>query len=144
MKQSTDRNYNYPLEGGKSYYSGGAGLLSTALDYGQFIQMLVNNGHYNGHRLLSRKTIEMITKNQVGDLWKGEAFGLGCGITTKVSSGTILNSVGNYWWGGYFSTSYWIDPVEDLVAVFMTQMFPDEHEEIYEKFQVLAYQAIID
>lgn len=144
LRPSTDKDYYYPLEGGKSYYSGGAGLLSTALDYGKFLQMLVNNGHYNGHRLLSRKTIEIITKNQVGDLWNGNSFGLGFGITTEESSASILSSPGNYWWGGYFSTSYWIDPVEDLVAVFMTQMFPAPHAEIHKKFQVLAYQAIVD
>jgi len=144
LRQSTDKDYYYPLEGGKSYYSGGAGLLSTALDYGKFLQMLVNKGHYNGHQLLSRKTIEIMTKNQVGKLLNGESFGLGFGITTEVNSATTLSSVNNFWWGGYFSTSYWIDPVEDLVAVFMTQMFPAPHGEIHNKFQVLAYQAIID
>jgi len=144
LRPSTDRDYYYPLEGGKSYYSGGAGLLSTALDYGKFLQMLVNNGQYNGHRLLSRKTIDIMTKNQVGDLWGGGAFGLGFGITTEEGSASILGSVGNYWWGGYFSTSFWVDPAEELVAVFMTQMFPAPHDEIHKKFQVLAYQAIVD
>ncbi len=119
-------------------------MLSTALDYGKFLQMLVNNGHYKDHRFLSRKTVEMMTKNQVGDLWKGDAIGLGFGITIEEGSASILSSVGNYGWCGYFSTSYWIDPTEELVAVFMTQMFPNNHGEIHEKFQVLAYQAIID
>jgi CubicO group peptidase (beta-lactamase class C family) len=144
LRPSTVMDYYYPVEGNKSYYSGGAGLLSTAFDYGKFLQMLVNNGYYNGHQLLSRKTVEIITKNQVGDLWKGNHFGLGFGITTEESSASVLSSPGNYWWGGYFSTSYWIDPSEGLVAVFMTQMFPNNHGEIHKKFQVLTYQAIVD
>lgn len=66
LRPSRDRDYYYPIEGGKSYYSGGAGLLSTAEDYCKFLQMLLNNGQYGEHQLLSRKTIEIITKNQVG------------------------------------------------------------------------------
>ena len=141
---STVEEYNYPIKGGKSYYSGGAGILSTALDYAKFLQMLVNGGSYNGHHLLSRKTIDLMTKNQVGDLWGSGAFGLGFGITTETGSAEKLSSVGNYWWGGYFSTSFWVDPEEDLIAVMMTQMFPAWHGEIHQKFQVLTYQAIVD
>jgi len=136
--------YDYPLKGGQSYYSGGAGLLSTANDYGKFIQMLVNKGTYNGHRLLSRKTIELITKDHVGNLREESGFGLGFGITTREGSKKMLSSAGNYWWGGYFSTSFWIDPVEDLVAVLMTQKHPDRHGDIHDKFKVLTYQAIVD
>ena len=144
LRPSTDRDYYYPIQGGKSYYSGGAGLLSTAEDYCKFLQMLVNNGSYGEHQLLGRKTIEMITKNQVGDMRNGGVFGLGFGVTTEEGSSEILSSPGNFWWGGYFSTSFWIDPTEDLVAVFLTQMFPAPHGEIHQKFQVLAYQAIVD
>ena len=141
-ERSTVEEYYYPVKGGKSYYSGGAGLLSTALDYAKFLQMLVNGGIYNGHQLLSRKTIDLMTKNQVGDFWGDRAFGLGFGITTESGSAEKLSSIGNYWWGGYFSTSFWIDPVEDLVAISLTQMFPAWHGEIHQKFQVLTYQAI--
>jgi len=144
LRPSTDKDYYYPVEGGKSYYSGGAGLLSTAEDYCRFLQMLLNNGWYGEHQLLSRKTIEIITKNQVGDLRDGRIFGLGFAVTTEEASAKILSSPGSYWWGGYFSTSFWIDPTEDLVAVFMTQMFPSPHGEIHQKFQVGAYQAISD
>jgi CubicO group peptidase (beta-lactamase class C family) len=144
FKESTVEGYNYPLEGAKSYYSGGAGLLSTAHDYGKFIQMLVNEGTYNGHHLLSRKTVELMTKDQVGDLREQSGFGLGFGITTKEGSKKRLSSPGNFWWSGYFSTSFWIDPVEDLVAVLMTQKHPDSHGEIHDKFKVLTYQAIVE
>jgi CubicO group peptidase (beta-lactamase class C family) len=144
FKESPVEGYNYPLEGAKSYYSGGAGLLSTAHDYGKFIQMLVNEGTYNGHHLLSRKTVELMTKDQVGDLREQSGFGLGFGITTKEGSKKWLSSPGNFWWSGYFSTSFWIDPVEDLVAVLMTQKHPDRHGEIHDKFKVLTYQAIVE
>jgi CubicO group peptidase (beta-lactamase class C family) len=144
FKESPVEGYNYPLEGAKSYYSGGAGLLSTAHDYGKFIQMLVNEGTYNGHHLLSRKTVELMTKDQVGDLREQSGFGLGFGITTKEGSKKWLSSPGNFWWSGYFSTSFWIDPVEDLVAVLMTQKHPDKHGEIHDKFKVLTYQAIVE
>lgn len=144
LRPSTDRDYYYPIEGGKSYYSGGAGLLSTAEDYCTFLQMMVNNGRYGEHQLLSRKTIEIITRDQVGDLWYRNNFGLGFGVVTEEGSAAILSTPGVYWWGGYFSTSYWIDPREELVAVFMTQMYPAPHDEIHDKFQVLAYQAIVD
>ncbi|MFW6103525.1 MAG: serine hydrolase domain-containing protein [Bacteroidota bacterium] len=144
LQRSEEEAYNYPLEGDTSYHSGGAGLLSTAHDYGKFIQMLVNKGTYNGHRLLSPKTIELMTKDHVGDLREESGFGLGFGITTREGSKKMLSSAGNYWWGGYFSTSFWIDPLEDLVAVLMTQKYPDRHGEIHDKFKVLTYQAIVD
>jgi len=134
----------YPYEGGKSYYSGGSGLSSTALDYAKFIQMLLNNGSYNNVRLLSRKTIDLMTMNQVGDLLGDGAFGLGFGITTEEDNTRKLGSVGNYRWGGYFSTIFWIDPEEDLIAVLMKQILDSKHEDLHDKFEVLTYQAIID
>ena len=106
--------------------------------------MLVNKGTCNGHRLLSLKTIELMTKDHVGYLREESGFGLGFGITTREGSKKMLSSAGNYWWGGYFSTSFWIDPVENLVAVLMTQKYPDRHGEIHDKFKVLTYQAIVD
>ncbi len=144
LHRSEEEAYDYPVKGGQSYYSGGAGLLSTAHDYGKFMQMLVNGGTYNGNHLLSRKTVELMTKDQVGDLREESGFGLGFGITTEEGSKKRLSSPGNFWWGGYFSTSFWIDPVEDLVAVLMTQKYPERHGEIHDKFKVLTYQSIVD
>ena len=86
VKKSTVKEYNYPVEGGKSYFSGGAGLSSTALDYAKFLQMLLNNGSYNGTRILSRKTIDLMITKQIGNLWGNSAFGLGFGITTKTDA----------------------------------------------------------
>ena len=144
LRKSENEQYNYALDSNISYFSGGGGLCSTALDYAKFLQMLVNGGKYNGTQFLSRKTVDLIKTNQVGDLWGDGAFGLGFGITTKKNTADLLSSEGNYWWSGYFNTSYWIDPSEDLIAVFMTQMRPMEHWNIHDKFQVLTYQAIVD
>ena len=144
LRKSENEQYNYALDSKISYLSGGGGLCSTALDYAKFLQMLVNGGKYNGTQFLSRKTVDLIKTNQVGDLWGDGAFGLGFGITTKKNTADLLSSEGNYWWSGYFNTSYWIDPSEDLIAVFMTQMRPMEHWDINDKFQVLTYQAIVD
>jgi len=144
LRKSENEQYNYALESNISYLSGGGGLCTTALDYAKFLQMLVNGGKYNGTQFLSRKTIDLIKSNQIGDLWGDGAFGLGFGITTMKNTTKLLSSEGNYWWSGYFNTSFWIDPSEDLIAVFMTQMRPLEHWDIHDKFQVLTYQAIVD
>ena len=142
LSESKTTAYNYPFEGGKSYYSGGAGLQSTALDYAKFLQMLLNGGSYNGHQLLGRKTVDLIAMNQLGNLFGVNDFGLGFGITTKKGNAEILGSAGNYWWGGYFSTSFWVDPKEDLIAVLMVQDYPAFHGDIHKKFQVLTYQSL--
>jgi len=144
QKEEAQESFNYPIEGEKSYFSGGAGLSSTALDYAKFIQMLLNDGKYNGVRLLSRKTVELIRTNQIGGLWGDGEFGLGFGITSEADKHKKLCSIGNYWGGGYFSTTFWIDPKEDLIAVLMKQLYLDEHEELNEKFEVLTYQSIMD
>lgn len=140
---TTDARYDYPYSGDKSYFSGGAGICCTILDYARFMQMMVNGGSYNGHQILGRKTIDLMTMNQVGDLSGDGEFGLGFGLVSEKNKNQILSSVGNYSWGGYFSTSYWMDPEEDLIGLFFTQMFPMQYGEIHQKFQVMAYQALI-
>ena len=87
-----------------------------------------------------------MTTNQIGELriWGGAPFGLGFALVSEDQKHFMLSSVGNYSWGGYFNTSYWLDPEEELVATFMTQMSPAIHGDIHQKFQVLTYQAIID
>jgi CubicO group peptidase (beta-lactamase class C family) len=107
---------NYPLIN-STYYSGGAGLSSTIYDYAVFLQMLLNNGTYNGKRLLSRNTIRIMTMNQIGDLsiWGGEKFGLGFQVVTEKTAGKTLAQEGTYSWGGAFSTSYLVDPKEKIV-----------------------------
>ncbi|SFF36251.1 serine hydrolase domain-containing protein [Thermoflexibacter ruber] len=137
----------YPVKGAKKYFSGGSGLTSTALDYLKFCQFILNGGTYNGKRLLSRKTIELMTKNQIGDLaiWGGSKFGLGFSISTEKTAAQKLGSVGRLGWGGALSTHFWIDPKEEIVGVLMMQIFSSTHNsEIYDKFENATYQSIID
>ncbi len=144
IQKSEDARYDYPLKGSKTYESGGAGLCSTAMDYTRFMQMLINGGKYNGHQILAPKSIALMTMDHTGGLFGQNSFGLGFGITTEETVHQQLSSVGNYWWGGYFHTHFWLDPTEDLVAALMLQMYPVLHGEIEQKFQVLTYQSIID
>jgi len=133
---------NYPNMDG-TYYSGGGGLSSTAYDYSIFMQMLLNGGEYNGKRILSRSSIRMMTSNQIGDIDFGDdKFGLGFGIVTERGAAKTPVSPGTFSWGGMFSSSYWIDPKEKIIAQFFLQQFPNSHSDIHEKFKALVYQAI--
>ncbi len=129
------------------FHAGGAGLQSTAADYLRFCQMMLNEGELNGNRLLGRKTVELIRMNHIAEDWQplwrtGSGFGLGFAVITNVADTHSLGSVGTYSWGGLASTTFWIDPVEDLVAIFMTQLIGDSP--FHAQFRVLAYQAIVD
>ena len=144
VKSMPQESVNYPLLKG-TYFSGGAGLSSTTKDYAIFLQMLLNKGVFNGKRLLSRRTVELITTNQIGDLSLGrDKFGLGFQITTEAGQAELGVSEGSFSWGGYFSTIYWADPRERLVCLLFTQQFPLSHSEIHDKFRVLVYQALND
>jgi CubicO group peptidase (beta-lactamase class C family) len=135
---------NYPLLKG-NYFSGGAGLSSTTRDYAVFLQMLVNKGEYNGKKLLSRRTVELITCNQIGDLNLGvDKFGLGFQITTERGQAVLGISEGSFAWGGYFGTTYWADPKERLVCLLFMQQSPLSHGEIQSKFRALVYQTLED
>jgi CubicO group peptidase (beta-lactamase class C family) len=130
---------NYPLSGG-TYYSGGA-----VKDYAIFLQMLLNKGEYNGKRFLSRRTVDLITSNQVGDLNLGNnKFGLGFEITTQKGQAKLGLTEGSFSWGGYFGTIYWADPKEKLVCLMFVQQSPLRHGEIQDKFRALVYQALAD
>jgi CubicO group peptidase (beta-lactamase class C family) len=135
---------DYPLRR-KSYFSGGAGLSSTAYDYAVFLQMMLNGGTYNGKRLLSRNTVRMMTMNQIGDVPLGnDKFGLGFSVVTAKGSGATPAQEGTYSWGGAFKTSYWVDPKEKMVIVFYRQLLNTTHGELADKFRVMAYSALND
>ncbi len=129
------------------HHSGGAGLQSTAADYLRFCQMLLNDGELDGVRLLGRKTVELIRMNHISDDWQplertGCGFGLGFAVVTNVADTNSLGSEGTYSWGGLASTTFWIDPVEDLIGILMTQLIGDSP--FHAQFRVLAYQSITD
>lgn len=135
---------DYPSLDGGSFYSGGGGLVSTAYDYAIFMQMLLNEGEYNGKHLLSRNSIHLMTINQVGDINIGRnaKFGLGFQIVTEADQSRNTVSLGTFSWGGMFASSYWIDPKEKIVGQFVLQQYPFSHGELAEKFKVAVYQAL--
>lgn len=130
----------YPKMQG-TYYSGGAGLSGTIEDYAKFLQLFINGGTYNGTRLISRKTVELMLTNQIPDL-QADPFGLGFGIETAKNDHREPSSLGTFTWGGAFNTSYWGDPKEKIVALIYTNMYGARYGNM--GFKTLVYQAVID
>jgi CubicO group peptidase (beta-lactamase class C family) len=134
------------VNGPRKSFSGGAGLVSTASDYARFLQMLLNGGVLDGVRLLSPKTVELMTSNHVGSLYANGTmgFGLGFEITEHVGRSGRPGSVGEYGWGGAYHTKYWVDPAEKLVVVFMTQLLPASGSTVHTTLRQLIYASIVD
>ncbi len=146
-KQGTMNSQGHYVKGPRKSFSGGAGLLSTANDYAVFLQMVLNGGIYDGTRILSRKSVELMTVNHLDKipyLWStGTGFGLGFSITTDLGASGAIGSKGTFGWGGAYHSVYWADPQEDLLVVYFTQVIPitlDDHN----KLRALVYQSIID
>ena len=138
---------DYPIKGAKTFFSGGAGLSSTAKDYAIFLQMYLNGGEYNGVRLLSRKTVDVILSNQIGDIWgdSDTKFGLAFELLTeKGQRKGGLGSEGTFNWGGYFNTQYFADPKENVIGIIMKQTQGPENDITGWKFRQLVFQAIDD
>ena len=137
-------NIDYPKENG-TLFAGGAGLTSTAYDYAVFLQTFLNGGEYNGKRILSPAVVHLMTQNQIGELSNGRnKFGLGFAIVTEKEAARIPVSVGAFDWGGILGTTYWADPKDKIVALLMTQKYPNAvWGEMQDKFKVLVYQAIV-
>lgn len=133
-------------EGPRQSFSGGAGLLSTASDYAKFLQMTLNGGELNGIRLVSRKTIELMTTDHLSDIafQPGQGFGLGFSIATDLGLRGTLGSEGEYAWGGAYHSVYWVDPVEDLLVVYLTQIIPATNLDDHTTLRNGVYQAIVD
>ena len=138
-------------------YSGGGGLVSTAADYLRFARMLARGGELDGVRLLGRKSIELMTANHLpGDMaamgqprfsestYEGIGFGLGLSVLLDPARAQILGSAGEFAWGGAASTAFWVDPVEELVVVLLTQLLPSSTYPLRRELRVLTYQAIMD
>lgn len=133
---------------GKKYFSGGAGLVSTAQDYSRFAQMLLNRGALDGVRLLGPKTVELMTTSHTLDLnlantpvlGAGAEWGLGFKITSDLGATQLPGSPGMYGWSGIYGTFFWVDPKEKLVGVMMVQRYPGPPAAA--PFQTLTYQAI--
>ena len=132
------------------FYSGAGGLAGTAEDYLRFCQMMLNGGHLDGKRLVSRKTVELMTANHIGrlpmwtDTLSGYRFGLGFRVREHTGEAALLGSNGSYGWGGAYGTLFWIDPKEDMVGILMIQLLPYAHLNIRPEFQNAVTQAIVD
>ena len=139
-----------------SFVSGGGGLISTCSDYLRFCQMLLNGGTLDGARLLSPKTLQLMTSNHLPggkdlpDLsvslfsetsYAGAGFGLGFSVTTDPARALLPGSAGDFSWGGMASTYFWIDPREELIVIFMTQLMPSTTYPIRRELRTLVYSA---
>jgi len=136
----------YPRAGAISFFSGGAGLSSTAIDYARFLQMYLNNGEYNGTRLLSRTTVNFMMKNQIGELWGPNShYGLAFGVLTDAGEAQGgRGSEGTFGWSGYFNTQYFADPEEQIIGILMKQTQGATGDQTGWKFRQLVFQAIDD
>jgi len=133
---------------GATFQSGGGGLISTARDYMRFSQMMLDNGALNGVRLLSRKSVELMTTNHMGGVehpFSGGRAGFGLGFAVAIDQGAVgeLGSVGEFNWGGAAGTTFWIDPREQLIGLFMVQSIP-HRTRLGKTFKLLTYQSIED
>ena len=139
-------------------FSGGGGLVSTALDYHRFCRMLLNHGELDGVRIVGRKTLELMTMNHLpggSDLSAmsrslfseaanaGTGFGLGFAVNLDPAKSMVQGSVGEYYWGGMFSTAFFVDPVEQVTMVFMTQLSPSSTYPIRRELKTLIYSALV-
>jgi CubicO group peptidase (beta-lactamase class C family) len=135
---------DYPSRGPKKLLSGGAGLVSSAMDYARFCQMMLDDGKVGNTRLLSRKSVELMTHDQLGKITTDMGFGLGFGVDGVKAPLTELGSVGSYNWGGFFYTGFSIDPKEQMIVIFMAQLHPTGDLTLDRQVHELAYQAISD
>lgn len=140
-EDSTRTDY---LNGPRKLFSGGAGLCSTASDYGRFLQMLLNGGELDGVRLLNRRTVDLMHVNHTRDLfkWDTKSFGLGFWVNVDPGLGGELVSEGAYGWGSAYYPQYFVDPKEKMIAVFMTQLMPSGGNTLNKRYQTTIYQAL--
>ncbi len=138
-------------------YSGGGGLISTAADYLKFAEMIRKLGEYDGGHLLGSRTVDFMTQNHLdGDLanfgqpvfsevsFVGVGFGLGGWVMLEPALSQMMGSPGDFGWGGMASTVFWVDPVEDMTVLFLTQFIPSSYYPLRKELRALVYQALID
>ena len=136
-------NPNYPLVP-KTYFSGGAGLSSTAYDYAIFLQMILNQGKYNGKQIIAPRTAAIMISPQMDFKTNGnDDFSLGFSITSEKSARLNARNKGSFSWGGYYGTNYWADPVDHLVVLVMTQHTPNSHGDLTNKIERIIYGSMV-
>ena len=122
----------------------GAGLLSTAADYARFLEAIRNGGTLAGQRILGRKSVALMTADHLGAtaFRPGMGFGLGFSVLHDVGARGLMGTVGELGWGGAYHTTYWIDPAEELVVIYMTQLRPATGSDDYGQLRVAIYSAL--
>jgi CubicO group peptidase (beta-lactamase class C family) len=135
---------DYPARSPKTLFAGGAGLSSTATDYWRFAQMMLDGGKAGSTRLISRKSVELMSHDQLGRINQDIGFGLGFGTHGEKSPLNEVGSPGTYYWGGFFYTTFFIDPKEEMIGVFMGQLHPAGGLTLDRAVKNLMYQAITD
>jgi CubicO group peptidase (beta-lactamase class C family) len=146
-----ERSFANPADRGGTYFSGAGGLCGTAEDYVRFSQMLLNGGQLDGQRLLSPKTVRLMRTNHIGQLpivradMRGYRFGLGVQVVDDVAHARSLQSASSFGWNGAFSTTFFVDPAEDMVHVFLTQtaVHPDLTARLWADVETLVNQAVV-
>jgi CubicO group peptidase (beta-lactamase class C family) len=138
------RGQGHYVEGPRRSFSGGAGIVSTARDYARFLQMILNRGEIDGVRILSPRSVDLMTSNQIPTIYgqNGRGFGLGFETVERIGASGYY-SVGSFGWGGAYGSTYMVDPAERLVVVFMINQMP-MRSDVAGKFPTLVYQALTD
>jgi len=138
------RGQGHYVEGPRRSFSGGAGIVSTARDYARFLQMILNRGEIDGVRILSPRSVDLMTSNQIPTIYSqnGRGFGLGFETVERVG-GNGYYSVGSFGWGGAYGSTYMVDPVERMIVLFMINQMPNRTD-VASKFPTLVYQALSD
>ncbi len=141
---ATTYSADYPYRGPRKLFAGGAGLNSTTADYLRFCQMMLDGGKAGSATLLSRKSVELMTHDQLGHIDPERGFGLGFGVEGVKAPLSELGTPGEYVWGGFFYTAFSIDPKEQMIVIFMAQLHPTGDLTLDRQVHELACQAIIE
>jgi CubicO group peptidase (beta-lactamase class C family) len=147
VRGTTAFSPSLPYQGTPGYFSGGAGLVSTAGDYVRFAQMLLNRGELDGARVLQPETVDAMTRDQTGGLpvWiaaHGDGFGYGFGIFARPGPKDRKDTARTFGWGGIYYTDFWVDPRHELIGIMMTQIFPSGQLKLREAVHRLVNEAV--
>jgi len=135
---------DHPYRVQERYFSGGGGLCSTVTDYWRLAQMLLNKGEFRGKRLLRPETVELMTSDQVADIKKDDGFGLGVSVRRKTAASGSQDGVGTFGWGGFWYTTFFVDPGQDLIGLCMAQLHPAGGATLNSKFEGLVREAVVE
>jgi CubicO group peptidase (beta-lactamase class C family) len=135
---------DHPYKGKRCYFSGGGGLCSTVTDYWRFAQMLLNQGEFQGRRLLKPETVQLMAQDHVPTLKKDGGFGLGVSVKRETPTSSPGDGTGTFGWGGFWYTTFFVDPEQQMIGICMGQVHPDGGATLNSTFEGLVRQALAD